>query len=66
MQEDNEKPPDSLEEKFEPETTVSFESKQKMTDMKTYLNDLVQQLHIVQQEKMKLEQVLNHSGGSVD
>ena len=66
LQEDCDASLNRLKEKFERETMAHLESKQKMADMETYLNDLAQQLHIVQQEKMKLEQVLNHSGGSVD
>jgi len=54
-----------LKEKFERETVAHLESKQKMADMETYLNEIGQQLQMVQQEKMKLEHILNHSGTSI-
>ena len=42
-----------------------MEAKQKISDMETYLNELGQQLQMAQQEKMKLEQILNHSGTTI-
>lgn len=65
MQEDSDASLNRLKEKFERETLAHLEAKQKMTDMEAYLNDLAQQLHIAQQEKMKLEHILNHSGASI-
>lgn len=64
-QEDTEAALNRLKEKFERETVAHMEAKQKISDMETYLNELAQQLQMAQQEKMKLEQILNHSGTSI-
>ena len=65
LQEDSDASLNRLKEKFERETVAHLESKQKMADMETYLNEIGQQLQMVQQEKMKLEHILNHSGCSL-
>jgi len=65
LQEDSEAALNRLKEKFERETVAHIEAKQKLSDMETYLNELGQQLQMVQQEKMKLEHILNHSGTSI-
>lgn len=66
MQEDCEAGLNRLKEKFERETMAHLEAKQKIADMETYLNELGQQLQMVQQEKIKLEHILNHSGTKIE
>ena len=65
LKEDGDAALNRLKEKFERETVAHMETKQKMADMETYLNEIGQQLQMVQQEKMKLEHILNHSGTSI-
>lgn len=62
QQEDSDAALNRLKEKYERETLAHLEAKQKIADLETYLNELGQQMQLVQQEKMRLEHILNHSG----
>ena len=54
-----------LKDKCERETLSHLEAKQKISDLERYLTELGQQLHNVQQEKMKLEHIFQNSGSSI-
>lgn len=65
QKEDSDAALNRLKEKFERETMSHMEAKQKISDLETYLNEVGQQLHTAQQDKMRLEHILNTSGTSI-